>query len=362
MGGQEFTRVRYSRRQTTEVVEVLVPIFDANGSEIAIIRITDHLSTAQERFSRLRVLIASVLAGGMLIGAIVGLILAITMERPLRHLTRAIEGFGTPNAAPLEVDSESGPEEVRVLARAFQRMGDRIHGLEENRRYLLSNIVHELGRPLGALRAADRALLDGAGEDPELRDDLLKGIDGEIDRMEILLDELAGLRDLAAGRAPLRKRMVELSAWLGELLAPWREVALASGLAWSAQIPPDLPPVEIDPGRLGQALGNLLSNALKYTPAPGEVRVSAWADETTWSFRVRDSGPGVPSDEQERIFEPFYRTPPDRHYPQGLGLGLTIARDLVRAHGGEVCLDSCDGAGACFTVRLPLSLPQPAAL
>ena len=69
---------------------------------------------------------------------------------------------------------------------------------------------------------------------------------------------------------------------------------------------------------------------------------------------MADTGPGIPEAEQERIFEPFYRTPPDRHYPQGLGLGLTIARNLVRAHGGEVFLDSCEGAGACFTVRLPL--------
>lgn len=352
VSGETYARTRYSGDQQAEVVEVIAPIYDAQGAVQCLIRITDHLSTAQERFVRLRALIASVLAAGMLVGAILGLILAVTMERPLRHLTRAVESFGhTPPT--VDLDTERGPEEVRVLARAFQGMTVRIRDLEENRRYLLGNIVHELGRPLGAMRAAGRALIDGAGDDPDLRSDLLKGIDGEISRMEMLLDELSGLRDLAAGRAPLLAQPVALSPWLGELLAPWREATLAAGLTWSADIPAELPTVEIDPARLGQALGNLLSNAVKYTPAPGEVRVSAWADATRWHFRVLDSGPGIPRAEQERIFEPFYRTPPNRLYPQGLGLGLPIARDLVRAHGGNLILDSCPGAGACFTASLP---------
>ncbi len=299
-------------------------------------------------------LIGAVLAAGMLLGAALGLILAVTVERPLEHLTRAVESYGAHPAAPAEIQSETGPEEVRVLARAFREMLDRIHQLEDNRRYLLSNIVHELGRPLGALAAAGRALLDGAGDEPELRDELLRGIDGEISRMERLLDELAGLRDMAAGQAPLRLEPVLLSEWLGQLLAPWREAALAAGLRWAAEIPPDLPAVEIDPGRLGQALGNLLSNAVKYTPAPGEVRVAVSTDEAGWQFRVADTGPGIPEGEQERIFEPFYRTPPERRYPQGLGLGLPIARTLVAAHGGTISVERCPGAGACFTVRMPL--------
>ena len=341
-GGNNFTRVLYSQDLQAEVADVLVPFRSVDGSIVAVVRITDTLSTAQERFARLRALIASVLAAAMLVGAILGLILALTVERPLRNLTRAVESFGH-SAAPPELTTESGPEEVRVLARTFRDMTARIRGLEENRRYLLGNIVHELGRPLGAMRAADRALLDGAGDDPELRGELLQGIDGEIGRLEGLLDELSGLRDTAAGHAPLRLEPVALSDWLPQLLAPWREAALAAGLAWSAEVPPDLPAVEIDPGRLGQALGNLLSNAVKYTPAPGEVRVSVCAEDERWHFHVRDTGPGIAQREQERIFEPFYRVSPERHYPQGLGLGLPIARDLVRAHGGEVILDSCEG-------------------
>ena len=176
--------------------------------------------------------------------------------------------------------------------------------------------------------------------------------------MEQLLDELSGLRDWAGGNRALRLEPVSLTDWLNQLVAPWREAALAAGLAWQAEIPAGLPTVAVDPARLGQALGNLLSNAIKYTPPPGGVRVCASADDAAWQFQVADTGPGIPEEEQERIFDAFYRTPPERHYPQGLGLGLTIARNLVAAHGGEVMLDGYSGMGACFTVRMPLNTPS----
>ncbi len=348
--GQNTVRTLYSRDRQAEVADVLVPWRGADGSVQAVIRITDTLSTAQQRFDQLRTWIAIVLAIGMLLGAILGLLLALTVERPLLRLTHAVEAFPQDQAA---MPSVAGPAEVRVLVQAFQRMGARIRSLEEGRHLLLTNIIHELGRPLGAMQAAARALLDGAAEEPALRDTLLRGIHGEIRRMELLLDELAGLRSLTAGPAPLHRQPVALDAWLDELLAPWQQAALAAGLAWRAELAPGLPVVSIDPERLGQALGNLLSNAIKYTPAPGTVTVTVTSEDAHWLFRVTDTGSGIPVAEQERIFEPFYRTPPERHYPQGLGLGLTIARNLIRAHGGELTLDSCPGMGACFTAQLP---------
>ena len=143
---------------------MLVPVLGDDGGVRAIIRITDHLSTALERFTQLRTLIAGVLAAALLLGAVLGYILSVTVERPLLRLTHAVEAY--PQQVPADLSSNRGPQEVRVLSRAFQGMLDRIHQLEENRRYLLSNIIHELGRPLGAMRAADRALLDGGGRGP----------------------------------------------------------------------------------------------------------------------------------------------------------------------------------------------------
>jgi signal transduction histidine kinase len=176
-----------------------------------------------------------------------------------------------------------------------------------------------------------------------LRNDLLKGIDGEISRMEGLLDELSGLREMTTGSARCASSRSRWPSGCRSCLPPGGRPPRTLG--WQDDIPTDLPIVRIDPARLGQAFGNLLSNAVKYTSAGGKVRVSVGLEGAGWHLQVADSGPGISDAERERIFELFYRTPPERRSPQGLGLGLPIALDLVRAHGGEVILDSCPGAG-----------------
>jgi signal transduction histidine kinase len=353
--GQPYSRVRYQRDARAEVVEIMAPAHDAAGQVVGIVRMTDRLANVAERFTSLRLLIAAVLAVGLGLGALLGLALAVTVEQPLEALTREVDAYsagGSFAALP-----EAGPLETRQLHRAFRRMDERLRALEEARRQMLANLVHELGRPLGSLRAAGRALLDGADADAGLRRELLAGIDGEIGRMAALLDDIADLRDRAAAGIELHRRPVALGEWLPQVLAPWRAAARAAGLRWQTDLAGDLPTVEVDPDRLAQALGNLLSNAVKFTPAGGSIIVASGVDAPTaeasaWWFRVADAGPGIPAEEQARIFEPFYRFPPDRRYPQGLGVGLTIARDIVAAHGGEITVESAAGGGATFTVRL----------
>jgi len=230
---------------------------------------------------------------------------------------------------------------------------EQLHSLEEARRQLLANLVHELGRPLGALRAATRALLDGAAEEPDARQELLAGIDAEVRRLQDLMENLDEFHDQVLGALKLKRQPLALGEWLPPLLSPWRSAAQEAGLRWEALLPALLPAVEADPDRLAQALGNLLSNAIKYTPAGGRVCVEAGeAGPQVW-IRVSDSGPGLAPEEQERVFERFYRARPARQAPQGMGLGLTIARDLVVAHGGRLEVESAPGAGARFTILLP---------
>ena len=111
----------------------------------------------------------------------------------------------------------------------------------------------------------------------------------------------------------------------------------------------DLPVLLIDPHRIAQAIGNLISNAIKYTPAGGEVTVTAVAAPTEVCLKISDTGPGIEPEEQARIFEPFYRSQQRRRFPKGLGLGLTIAHDWVVAHNGRLTLDSTTGQGSHFT-------------
>jgi signal transduction histidine kinase len=246
-----------------------------------------------------------------------------------------------------------GPEEIRELSEAVNILAERLRLLEETRRRSLANIVHELGRPLGAINTATYVLRQGAGEDSEVRDELLAGIESAVLNMEPLLNDLSQLYGQVEGGVQLNLQAVDLNGWLLPVLLPWRTVAREKELEWQADIAENLPIVEIDPDRMNQVLGNLISNAIKYTPPGGVVTVTASADWDKIHIGVCDSGPGIDPQEQERIFEPFYRSQAHRRFPQGLGLGLTIARDLVEAHGGTLELVSEPGEGSCFTVHVP---------
>jgi two-component system sensor histidine kinase BaeS len=172
--------------------------------------------------------------------------------------------------------------------------------------------------------------------------------------MHPLLDNLAKLYDQVLGTLGLNHRSIALSDWLIRTAAPWREAALAKGLHWQMNVPnKSLPTVDIDPDRLAQAVGNLLSNAVKYTPANGTVSLAAGIEADKVWIQVSDTGPGITPDEQGRIFEPFYRSLSGHRFPQGMGLGLTIARDLVIAHGGRLEVESEPDQGSRFTIWLP---------
>ena len=351
--GQVRVRTMYSRRLHHEIVQVLVPVIGLDGQVLGIVRLSHQLTTVYERFVRLRYLIGGVLLVGLLLGGAVGWVLALNMERPLLRVTRALDRLSSEQQfSPLP---EQGPRETQVLARSFNSLMERLRGLEQARRQLLANLVHELGRPLGALRSAIQALLGGADRDEALRRELLIGMEDETDRLRRLLDDLADLHGQALGVLELDRRTIALGEWLPHTLSPWREAAQEKGLRWKAAVPSPLPLLEADPDRLGQVLGNLLSNAIKYTPSGGTVSVDAGAEGGMAWIRVGDTGPGIAPEEQERIFDPFYRSQPGRRFPQGMGLGLSIARDVVLAHGGRLDLDSAPGLGSRFTVYIPLS-------
>ena len=352
LAGHTDVRTVFSPRLSAEIIAATVPVSGENGQLLGIVRLTHEWTTVYQRFVQLRYLIAAILIVGTVLGSAVGWVLAAHSAQPLGRLTTAVSNFAIGNAwTPL---AEDGPTEVRLLVHTVNDLVDRLQMLERTRRQLLANLVHELGRPLGSLSLAVQALQRGADQEAGLRDELLSGIDAEIARLRRLLDDLARLYDQMAGTLQLAPRPTPLSDWLCQALPVWRAAALGKGLRWEAKVPDDLPTVNVDPDRLGQAIGNLLSNAIKYTPVDGQVCVDAGREPEAFWIRVADTGPGIPSEDQGRIFEPLQRGADGRRFPQGMGLGLTIARDLVSAHGGHIDLESRPGHGSRFTVWIPL--------
>ena len=332
--------------------EAYAPVRDVNQQLVGIVGVSQELGGLTGDFHRLRWWILGIAFLDLLLGIAAGVILATRLERPIGRAARAVVDIA--DGRDIEPIPEEGPQEIRQLSHTVNVLNERLQTLENIRKRSLANIVHELGRPLGAIRAAVHVLLQGVGDDPDLQEELLSGIENEIERMEPLLDDLAQLHGQVEGSIVLQRQQVDLSEWLPPLLLPWRAAAADKGLTWQANIPTHLPTVQIDPHRLAQALGNLLSNAIKYTSPPGRVQVTAGSTpEDVW-IQINDTGPGILPAEQERAFEPFYRSQTQRRFPQGLGVGLTLARDLVRAHGGALELESTPGEGSRFTVRLPL--------
>ncbi len=359
LSGQSTLEIRVrNAEQAANLTDFLVPVFDAENRLSGVLLLTGEVDTAQQRLANLTWLLVIVVIALIVLAVLLGLWLALRIERSLKRVTGtvyAIAGGDRPDTLP-----QQDIVEINAVYQAVNALVDRLETLEDARRRLLANLVHELGRPLGSLRAAVDALRHGAHAEPELRDELLVGMDDQIARMQPLLEDLTRLHTQVLGPLDLNLQPTPLSQWLPQVMTLWRHSAGEKGITWRADIPLDLPLVSIDSDQMGRALGNLFSNAIKYTPEDGTILVEAGimraakAPGACW-IRIGDTGPGIPADEQALIFEPFQRGQADRRFPQGMGLGLAIARDIVVAHDGDIDLESSRGMGSRFTVTLPLA-------
>jgi two-component system, OmpR family, sensor histidine kinase BaeS len=352
---QPFTRTEYNTRLKGEAIDIIMPVLDSEQDLLGSVRITYLYDTVYEQLFQFRFLLGGILLVGLVLSAVIGYILALNISIPIQYVAEAIYDLATgQQQEPLPL---SGPEEINLQITAVNFLVTRLNSLEKARRQLLANLVHELGRPLGAIRSGLQALMRGATQDPQLLDDLLTGMDEQVKRLQILLNDLAHLHDQVLGTLELDRQPLALSPWLRQTVMPWRHVAQDKNQNYVVIIPDNLPSFNADPNRLAQAVDNLVNNALKYTPQGGMITISASATEEEVVIRVSDDGPGITAEEQQAIFEPFFRGDQQRRIKQGMGLGLGIARELIIAHGGRLELISKPGKGSQFTIFIPRSIP-----
>jgi signal transduction histidine kinase len=333
---------------------VMVPVVDVQDQVLGLVAAAEEVDQSTARLPLVRNLLIAALIVELVLGVMIGILMSKTLVRDLRNLESGLDEIR--EGAPIELLPERGPKEIRLLISAYNDAVERLKLAEVTRQGLLANIVHELGRPLGALQAAVQALQRGADVDPAFRKELLDGMAAQIERLHPMLDNLTQLHGGIPGTLEIERYPTDLNGWLPQVIAPWKAAAQAKDLAWQTQIPSSLPVISIDPDRMAQALGNLLSNAVKYTPAGGRVEIAVASSQEIFSVTVGDSGPGIEPAEIERIFEPFYRSSRETRFPQGMGLGLSIAREIVNAHGGQISVQSQRGQGSVFKITVPLLL------
>jgi signal transduction histidine kinase len=243
---------------------------------------------------------------------------------------------------------ERGPREVRHLARAFNSMSARLEEIEQQRQSSLADVSHELRTPLAVVQGNVEALIDGVyPADAEHLEPILEATRD----LERLIEDLRTLSLAEAKRLVLHREPTDLATLLPDVVAGYRNQAERAGVQLIASVADAVPLIDLDPARIREVVANLLANALRHTPRGGSVDVAARLIGDDVEVTVRDTGSGMEPDEVDRIFERFYRSPDS----PGSGLGLSIARDLVQAHGGTITATSEPGKGTSIHFTLPVS-------
>lgn len=295
-------------------------------------------------------------AGASLLAAMLGLVVSSRLTAPLHNLTvatgRMSQGDLSARAPVL------GQDEIARLATQFNQMAARLESSfaelateRDTLRRFIADASHELRTPVTALKTFNELLQGAAAGDPQAQQEFLAESKAQLRRLEWITHNLLDLTRLEGGLVRLELQPHEATDLLTSATAPFRPLAQEQGVTLTLELPRPTFLLTADRTRLEMALSNLLDNALKFTPKGGTVMLGAAQRSSGVALWVRDSGPGIPMEEQGHIFDRFYRAPANRH--TGSGLGLAIVQSIVHAHHGQISVQSLPGEGSQFTITLP---------
>jgi signal transduction histidine kinase len=290
--------------------------------------------------------------GAGLIAILLGLAFAARVTGPLASLNAAARRISAGKlGAPVAV---RGNDEISELSVSFNAMTADLQRLEEAKKRMIADAAHELRTPVTLIQGTVEAMIDGVYP---LDTATLESMHEETIRLSRLIDSLRELETIESGELELDLREVDPLELARKAVTLFAAQASAMGIELSMEAGETAAPrLVADRHRLGEAIYNLLSNAIKYSPEGSQVRVGVRAVAGHCRIAVDDSGPGIPAEERARIFERFYRL--DRSRAQdsgGRGLGLAIASEIAKAHGGRIEVGDSALGGACFAVLLPLA-------
>jgi two-component system sensor histidine kinase GlrK len=288
----------------------------------------------------------------IVLAVLMAMAFGVLLSRPLKRLEAAIAGLSANRLdQPIEI---RGPADVRQLGRSLDALRVRLGELDADKARFLRHISHELKTPLAALREGVALLEDGVtGELSDSQREVARILRHNTYALQGQIEDLLRFNAAVFEARALQRRRVELGALLGRVVDDQRLQAQARQLRVAVNGAPVW--AEVDPDKLATALGNLLSNAIRFSPMGGTIDFDLSSQAGTVSLQIADSGAGVAPADRDRVFEPFYRGERQpRDAPRGSGIGLSIVHEYVAAHGGRIQLLP-DGPGARFRIDLPLT-------
>jgi signal transduction histidine kinase len=300
---------------------------------------------------RIWINISRTLVVGAVLALVAGILLTRWLVAPIHQLeqgARAIAKHELDHRVPVK-----GSTEFRSVAVSFNQMASELEQQETLRQDMLADVTHELRHPVHLLQGSLQAILDGVYPlNMEEIDRLLE----QTHLLTSLVDDLHELSLAEAHELPLYKQRTDMRALVIEMTEIFQPLTTPKAVTLKTEVPETPVYSLVDPDRIRQALGNLLSNALRYTPQEGAIKVSLTEGENSVLIKVEDTGTGISAENLPRVFDRFYRGDPSRNRGvPGTGLGLAIAQAIVQAHDGQIEAESQGiNQGSVFTIRLPL--------
>ena len=294
--------------------------------------------------------------GALLVALIVGIVLSRTLTRPLQELTQASHRI-TQGQLEQQVVVRSS-DEIGELAAAFNSMSQEVSRVNQQRKQMTADIAHDLRTPLTVISGYIESMRDGVLQPTPER---LKLIYSEIERLQNMVGDLRMLSLADAGELSLNPQQISAKEVLEKVAGLFCQQAELRQVSIEVETGAGLPEMWADEARLVQVLGNLITNALRYTPAGGKIGLTARPQAHGIELSVEDNGEGIPAEDLPYIFDRFQRSDKSRHTENGeSGLGLAIAKALVELHGGKISVESKVGSGTIFRIWMPEG--QPAAI